>query len=104
MTKSIQQKDKAFDAWARKWKLNREEREMLRSFEAGEWKPLKGKEFDAMKKFLQESARYTTAKSESISIRLSPLDLERVTAKAIEEGMPYQTLISSLIHKYVHSV
>ena len=102
MTKKTQKKNKEFEAWARKWKLDKEEREELRSFEAGEGKPLKGKEFEEMKRFLQKSAQYTMAKSASISIRLAPLDLELLKARAIREGMPYQTLISSLIHKHVH--
>lgn len=102
MTKKTQKKDKGFETWARKWKLDKEEREELRSFEAGEGKPLRGKELEEMKRFLQESARYTITKSASISIRLAPLDLELLKAKAIREGMPYQTLITSLIHKYAH--
>ena len=36
-----------------------------------------------------------------MNIRLSPNDLKRLKVKAMEEGMPYQTLVSSVIHKYV---
>jgi predicted DNA binding CopG/RHH family protein len=69
-------------------------------------KPVPRKEFEEMKKNLQASARYTLEKmrkSESISIRLTPTDLSRIKAKAIEEGLPYQTLITSIIHKYAHN-
>ena len=96
-----------------------EERELIESIECGdEWRPLPKKEFERMKKQLQAAARYTMKlrpeiarkvearkkllKSKSISIRLTPVDLERIRARAIREGLPYQTLIASIIHKYVH--
>ena len=100
MTKKTLKKNKEFEAWARKWKLNKEEREELRSFEADEWEPLKGEEFEEMKRFLQASARYTLRKDKSISIRLPAADLDGIKARAMEEGLPYQTLIASLIHKH----
>ena len=77
-----------------------EDREMYESIERGEWKPLPKKEFEAMKKRLEEAARYTMRKDTSISIRLSAADLNGIKAKAMEEGLPYQTLITSIIHKY----
>ena len=95
--------DKEFEAWAKRWNLDEEEREMLRSAEAGEWKPLAGKELESMKRYLKSAAEYTLGKSKSISIRLTPADLDLVKARAVEEGMPYHTLIASLIHKYAHN-
>lgn len=52
------------------------------------------------KKKYEESARYSLSKRKRINIRMSERDLKRIQAKAIEEGIPYQSLISMLIHKY----
>lgn len=81
-------------------KLDKEEQELLKSFESGEWKPIKnmGKE---LKKH-QEYAKNTFLKNKRINIRISEKDLDSIQRKALEEGIPYQTLISSLIHKYVN--
>jgi predicted DNA binding CopG/RHH family protein len=51
------------------------------------------------KKRLQQIARNTMNKTRNINIRLSERDLYRLKAKAIEEGVPYQTLASSILHK-----
>ena len=48
---------------------------------------------------LQQMARYTLNKTRNINIRLSERDLHRLKAKASEEGIPYQTLASSILHK-----
>lgn len=53
-----------------------------------------------LKKY-QESARATFIKDRRVNIRLSSLDLMDIKARAAEEGIPYQTLISSVLHKYV---
>lgn len=99
---AIKKTDEEFEAWARKWKLDKEERDILASVERGDWKPLRKKEFEVMKKRLEASARYTLTKNKSISIRLTSVDLDRIKAKAVQEGLPYQTLIGSIIHKYAH--
>ena len=80
-------------------KLDKDEKEILDSFERGEWKPVKG----AKKKIksLSHYARNTFQKNRRVNIRISTKDLEGVQKKALEHGIPYQTLISSLIHKYV---
>jgi predicted DNA binding CopG/RHH family protein len=49
----------------------------------------------------QKSASATLAKNKRINIRLNQLDLQSLQRKAFEEGLPYQTFISSLLHKYV---
>lgn len=54
---------------------------------------------DKEKKRLQQIARNTLNKTRNINIRLSERDLYRLKAKAIEEGIPYQTLASSILHK-----
>ena len=53
----------------------------------------------AEKKRLQQIAKSTLNKTRNINIRLSERDLHRLKAKAIEEGIPYQTLASSILHK-----
>ena len=80
-------------------KLDKSEKELLNSFERGEWKSVKN--LSGVKRHFQEVARETLRKDRRINIRLSQKDLEGIQAKAAREGMPYQTLISSIIHKFV---
>jgi len=80
-------------------KAAKEEKELLESFEKGEWKSVKRK--DAESKRYREYARSTFLKDRRVNIRISTKDLEGVRKKAVEEGIPYQTLISSVIHKFV---
>lgn len=54
---------------------------------------------EARKKELQQIARNTLNKTRNINIRLTERDLYRLKSKAIEEGIPYQTLASSILHK-----
>jgi predicted DNA binding CopG/RHH family protein len=49
----------------------------------------------------REAARATFKKSERMNIRMSPKDLEDLKIRALQEGMPYQSLVSSLIRKYL---
>lgn len=79
-------------------KLDPEERELLRSVEAGEWKPVRN--FAKEKKRIQAIAKATLDKTRNINIRLSQRDVLRLKARAMEEGLPYQTLAASLLHKY----
>jgi predicted DNA binding CopG/RHH family protein len=83
-------------------KLDAEEKELLRSLDAGEWKPIAN--MAAERKRYAAIAHYTLEKirkSRRINIRLSPDDLKGMQLKAIEEGIPYQTLMASVLHKYV---
>ncbi len=77
--------------------LDREEKEILESFEQGEWQSVGDK--TRLTK-LGSYAKATLAKDRQITLRLSSFDLDAIQAKAIEEGIPYQTLISSILHKY----
>jgi predicted DNA binding CopG/RHH family protein len=83
-------------------RLSSEEKRILDSYEKGEWKPVEntGKE----KRRYQEIARVALKKDRRINIRISTRDLEGVQKRAVQEGIPYQTLISSVIHKYVSGV
>jgi predicted DNA binding CopG/RHH family protein len=77
--------------------LDKDEMELERSLENEEWvSDLTKKE----KKQYEEYARYSLNKQKRINIRMSERDLKKIRAKAIEEGIPYQSLISMLIHKY----
>lgn len=75
-----------------------EEREILEAYEKGELIPVENQE--EKKKELIEAARNTPIKTKRITIRLSEQDLERLKIKAVETGIPYQTLIGSLVHQY----
>ena len=50
---------------------------------------------------LRQSARATGQKDQRINIRLSSGDLQAIRTRALQDGIPYQTLISSVLHKYV---
>ena len=80
-------------------KLTKEEQDLIASVEAGEWKSVKN--FAAEKKRYMAIARHTLRKDKRINIRISQRDLEGLQMKAVREGIPYQTLISSVLHKYV---
>jgi len=82
----------------RKVKLNKEEKEILKDFESGEYKSVLTQK---SKKNLQAIADETFKKDKRINIRISGRDLESLQRRALEEGIPYQTLVSSVLHKYV---
>jgi len=79
--------------------FDEEEKDILESYERGEWRPIKNPKAE-MKK-LREYARNTLQKDKRINIRMSSKDLDQVQVIAAQEGIPYQTMISSIIHKYV---
>jgi predicted DNA binding CopG/RHH family protein len=79
--------------------LDNEEKEILESYERGEWVPVKTPQKEKMK--LRKYARNTLQKDKRINIRMSSKDLDQVQVIAVQEGIPYQTLVSSIIHKYV---
>jgi predicted DNA binding CopG/RHH family protein len=80
-------------------KLDREEKEILDAFESGKLRRTK----DARKliKQHQEYAQATLRKDARINIRLSSRDLRGLQKRAMAEGIPYQTLAASILHKYV---
>ena len=80
-------------------KLDAEERELLASYEADEWQPV-GNVAEQMKSY-SDYARATFKKDKRVNIRISSKDLEAIQTRALEEGLPYQTLISSVLHKFV---
>ena len=82
-----------------KIKLDKEEQELVDSFERGEWRSVPN--FDQEKKLYQKIAAATFKKDRRINIRISTKDLHGLQKRALEEGIPYQTLISSILHKYL---
>jgi predicted DNA binding CopG/RHH family protein len=78
-------------------KLDKYEKEVLAAFEAGTLKPVASKDELAL---IRAAARATAIKDQRINIRLSAGDLRDIQVKALQEGMPYQTLIASVLHKY----
>ena len=78
---------------------DKEELELMKSIETEAWISVDNLEEEIKK--AKKAANATLTKSERMNIRISPNDLRRLKLKAIEEGMPYQTLVSSIIHKYL---
>ena len=79
-------------------KLDADEKELLGSVERGEWKSAKGGKRERAR--YSRYAKATFRKDRRLNIRLSSKDLEAIQKRALAEGLPYQTLISSLLHKY----
>lgn len=81
-----------------KLKLTEEEKDLLESLNKGEWVS----ELDETKKEkYRKAAAHTLTKDKRINIRMNSRDLKRLKVKAAQEGMQYQTLISSILHKYL---
>ena len=81
-----------------KLKLDKSEQDLLAAFESGQ---LKSVLTPARKKLIKSSAEQTVKKEKRINIRISGRDLDAIQRRALEEGIPYQTLVSSVLHKYV---
>ncbi len=80
-------------------KLSTEEKELLKSVEDGEWEIIP--DFKSEQKRYQAIAKNSLKKDQRINIRLTTKDLMGIQKKAMQEGLPYQTLISSVLHRYV---
>ena len=80
------------------FELDKKEKEILSDFEAGKLKSVSG----AKKKVsvYRQYAKQTLNKARNINIRLSNKDLQKIKVAAIEKGIPYQTLISALLHQF----
>jgi predicted DNA binding CopG/RHH family protein len=79
-------------------KLDADEKELLESVERGEWKSAGSGKRERTR--YSRYSRATFRKDRRLNIRLSSKDLEAIQKRALAEGLPYQTLISSLLHKY----
>lgn len=80
--------------------IDKEERELMESIEHDEWRPVENIKQEKEKAIA--AARNTLKKDKRINLRLTQKDYHQIQIKAIEEGIPYQTLISSVIHKYLN--
>ena len=80
--------------------LDQEEQDLSESFERGEWSsvPDQGREVERYREY----ARATFKKDMRVNIRMSSKNLEGLKKRALEEGIPYQTLMSSVLHKYAN--
>lgn len=76
----------------------KEELKLFKKIESGNYKPLSKKDFEKEKARFQKIAA-NTLKRRSINIRVIESDIEKIKAIAMEEGMPYQTFITSILHK-----
>lgn len=79
-------------------KLTKEEEKLRASIEKGEWSTSASFEEDLTK--AQTAAQSFLKKDSRVNIRISSSDLYRLKRKAAYEGLPYQTLIASILHKY----
>ena len=79
--------------------LDSEEKELLESYDRDEWQSVSDikSESDRYRRY----ANTTFKKDKRVNIRMSEKDLMAIQKKALEEGIPYQTLISSILHKYI---
>jgi predicted DNA binding CopG/RHH family protein len=81
-------------------KLDASEKELLDSVDKGEWRSVRGLK-EERERYSGFYAAATFRKDRCVNIRVSSKDLDALRKRALEEGLPYQTLISSLIHKFV---
>lgn len=79
-------------------KLSKEEKEILESYENDAWVSVSSPSDIAKYK---AAAKSTFKKNKRVNIRISEMDLELLQERALIEGLPYQTLMSSVLHKYV---
>ena len=78
--------------------LDQEEQELLESFERDEWRSVADR--DAESERYRQYARGTFRKDMRVNIRMSAKDLDAIKKRALDEGIPYQTLMGSVLHKY----
>jgi len=79
--------------------VDKEEQKLIKSLETDGWVPAKN--IESWKTLLSETAANTLTKDQRMNIRINKKDLDGIKLKAVEEGIPYQTLVASIIHKYV---
>lgn len=82
-----------------KQKLSSEEKAILDAFESGKLKSIPNVRTE--KKRLQSIAKEHGLKNRRVSLRMSEWDFTRIQEEALKEGLPYQSLLSSIIHKYL---
>ncbi len=83
-------------------KLDKEELEILESFERGEWHPVSDRENELERH--RQYAEATLKKNRRVNIRISDYDFNALRKYALKEGVPYHNFISGILHKYVSGV
>ena len=78
--------------------LSAEERDILDRFERGDLRSAPGAEREV--EVARQAARNTFNKTKRVNLRVTERDFKLAQLRAREEGIPYQTLLSSVIHKY----
>ncbi len=78
-----------------------EDIEIFEAYKRGELKPLRASK-EAIAAMRRAAANFRKKKEARVNIRLNEMDLDELKAKAEEEGIPYQTLIASVLHKYIN--
>ena len=94
LRRNDEKNDRAFEP------IDQEEKDLMESIERDEWQSVSN--FKEGKEKAMAAARNTLKKDKRINLRLTQKDYYQIQIKAIEEGIPYQTLISSLVHKYLN--
>ena len=79
--------------------IDEEERELVESLERDEWRPVADR--DAAIEEARAYAAATLKKDRRMNVRISERDLKGLKIRAAEEGIPYQTLVTMVLHKYV---
>nr|VFJ95247.1 MAG: Predicted DNA binding protein, CopG/RHH family [Candidatus Kentron sp. LFY] len=82
-----------------KYYLDEEERDFVESVERGEWTSVVDLDTEIEKH--RQYARNTLRKDKRVNIRISSHDLEALQVRAVEDGIPYQTLMASVLHRFV---
>lgn len=81
-------------------RLTQKEQELLDSYGRDQWCSVQGREPEIER--FRAYARATLKKDARVSIRISRKDMESLKKQALEEGTPYQTLMYSVLHNYLH--
>lgn len=80
--------------------IDQEEKDLMEALEKDDWQPVQNSKAKTAQAI--QAARNSLKKDKRINLRLSQKDYHQIQIKAIEEGLPYQTFIASLIHKYLN--
>jgi predicted DNA binding CopG/RHH family protein len=83
----------------RKYKLDAEEKEIEAAFERGEYVPVENMEKEIQS--LRQAAKAHGNKNKRVNLRMTSWDYRKAQEKALMEGLPYQTFLASILHKYL---
>ncbi|TSC78392.1 MAG: hypothetical protein G01um101433_268 [Parcubacteria group bacterium Gr01-1014_33] len=80
------------------YELDTTEKKILKDFERDHLTSVKHKKEEVRR--YENAAKATLNRIRNINLRLSERDLQKMKAKAAEKGIPYQTLVTSILHEY----